>query len=308
MRYLAALTLLALVACGGGKQKAVPKATAEITPGTLSVGAESPAPGGSPASSPGTTPKSGSPKPTPARTPLPSPRPIPAEAAKAVTLLLDAIEREDYPTQRHVTFDALRALVTIRDIISQENARRGAKTDNTVEVAEEPKLIDQSNDTARVSLRATNKAVVSGEKGTLPETTELTGPVSLKKVEGEWRVVDLVYGGSPLVPGYHLVDKRSTQNEFEFRVGVIQSYKETTATLIRFVFQGKGQSVPIKIKQAWLVAPDGTEQKWTQFAFESRTTPVGFFGFKKIDGKPRSIRVDVEREDTHVSWTYDVAF
>lgn len=287
--------VLATTGCAGAKRS--PAASAP-SPGSTDAPA-----GGSvaPGTSSGPSGRAATPRPSPTG----PPKPIPDDPAKAVGVWLTALGSNDYATLHEGSAEAVRALVAIRDIIAQENARRGATTTNSVEVAEQPRTTARSRDTATVSMRVTNKAVVSGEKGTLPEDTEIAGPVTLKRIAGVWRLSDLSYGGSALQPGYLPVDARRSKEGFTLAVGSILSYKRTTAALIRFVADGGGR-VPIAVRSASLFGPDKAEHPWVQFAFESKDTPAGFLGFERIDGKPISLHVEVQRQDTDAAWAYDI--
>jgi hypothetical protein len=223
---------------------------------------------------------------------------------------LAAINAGDYQTQLAGSADAARVLTVVRDIIQQENAHRGASTNNSMRISEAPKTIETSGDTARVSGRAVNHSVVSGPKGTIPEDTSFDGPYVLKKVAGKWRITDFVYAGAQLSPTYYAVNATQAKQGFVLTVGAFVSYKGTTAAVIRFTRESGGEPMPLRVDKASLFAKDGSEHAMTQLAFEyPKRSPAGFVGFGRIDGKPLSLHIEVSDDATPPNtWLYDIDF
>ncbi|HVE93250.1 MAG TPA: hypothetical protein VNE62_13265 [Actinomycetota bacterium] len=294
----AALIATAVAGCARGEAPyATPAATA-------SSRGSSPTPETGPAASPpeGRAPATGS---TPRATARPSAAPAAQSPEAAVRGLLDAIDREDYATQRLYSSGPASALVFVRDVIDQENSRRGASTDNSVKVVEPPKVMSSDDRSARVSVKAGLTGAVSGPEGNLTSDDVLEGPVEVRRDGGSWKVTDFVYTGGRLSENHFEMGARQSKEGFTLTARAALSYKKTTVVLIAFSSDG-GETAPLSVTGATLIDAAGKEHTRNQAAFESAAAPSGFFGFERVEGRPSALRVEVKRQDKPRTWTYDL--
>lgn len=224
-----------------------------------------------------------------------------------MTAFLDAVKSGDYEAQRSLTADGALALTVIRDIIRQENERRGAATESKVDVSSAPSVTSLSGDDARVNVRAVIHSRVYGPKGEVASQDTIEGPVVLRRGAQGWRLADFVYSGRALAADWYTVDARQTREGVTLFVGGLLSYKKTTAALIRLVNE-EGGSTPLKFGRTILIDAGGREAVSRQVAFDSTSAPAGFIGFARVEGKARAMRAEVTRGTDGKTWTYEVTF
>ncbi len=227
------------------------------------------------------------------------------DPALTVAALLEAIEDEDHGSQLEITGGPVRALMLVRDIIRQHNARGGAETEERVEVAREPETTERSVDGASVALRSNVLSFVRTDEGTIRSEARIDGPVALEARSGRWTVVDFVYAGRPLGPRYAVVGKEQTREGVRLEVGTLFSYKRTTAVVARLASEDD-VDVPITIREAALEGPEGEPADPSQIAVGDGRAPLLFFGFPRTEDRPRALEVTLERTDDGSTWTYRV--
>ncbi len=233
--------------------------------------------------------------------------PVADDPADTLRAFFDAVEAEDYDAQLAMSIGPVHDLTRVRDIIQQENARRGATTTNEVTVEEPPSVEERDEEGARLAVKANIRSTVTGERGTLPSDAAVEGPVALRRIDGTWRLADLVYSGRPLGPEHFPLDANQVREGIRLEIQSVLSYKRITSALIRFVNEAGG-GVPLTIRHAVLTAADGQEHEPRQVGVDSRDTPTVFIGFAYAPERPQALTVEVEREDTGATWTYDVRF
>lgn len=229
------------------------------------------------------------------------------DPADTLRAFFDAVEAEDYDAQLTMSMGPVHDLTRVRDIIQQENARRGATTTNEVTVEEPPRVEERSEEAASVAVKANIRSTVTGERGTLPSDAAIEGPVSLRRVDGSWRITDLLYAGRPLGGEHFALNVSQVRERIRLEVHTVLSYKRITAALIRFVNESGG-GVPLTIRRAVLTAADGGELEPRQVAVDARDRPTIFIGFAYSPERPQALALEVEREDTGASWSYEMRF
>ena len=239
----------------------------------------------------------------PASLPGGSPLPVADDPAGVVQALLDALDDEDFATQRALTVGSARTLMRIRDVIRAENNHRGGTTTEQVNVAEPPTTTEQQDDSAVVLMDATLRSTVSGDREPALSTDRLQGPVDLVRTDGRWLVTSLVYDGRPLVG--ERPDVSQTRETVRFEVAAMLSYEATTGLLTRLVPTDE-EGIAMAVRSAHLLSADDRELPTKVFAVERQSTPVLFFGFERTDQRPTAVRIEVERTDTGATWTYEV--
>lgn len=227
------------------------------------------------------------------------------DPATAVATLLEAIEDEDHEAQLESTGGAARTLMLVRDVIRQHNARGGAETEERVEVAREPETTERSANGASVALRSNVLSFVRTDEGTIRSEARIDGPVALEPRSGRWVVLDFVYAGRPLGPGYAVIGKEQTREGVRLEAGALLSYKRTTAVIARLVSES-GTDVPVSIREAALEGPEGERADPNQIAVGDGRAPPLFFGFPRTEDRPHAIEVTLERTDDGSTWTYRV--
>jgi hypothetical protein len=237
----------------------------------------------------------------------PTPVPIPDDTPAVVSTFLTAVDTEDYSTQSAITSGPARALTRVRDIIRQENTRRGAKTDNVVTTSEQPRQIDRTDQRATVAVKANIVSTVSGDQGTQRSEASVDGPVTLVRTGDHWTVDDFVYAGRRLGEAYFPVDVRQTVSGVRLEVALFVSYKETTAAVVRFVNEEEG-GVRLGLTKIELTAADGRVLAERQVVPEPKETPAIFLGFERVDGKPKALRIEVHDDASDRNWSYNVTF
>lgn len=288
---------LLATACSGGDdpQARSPRPTA--TPAEIRLG--------------GASPDGATPEPSPVPDGAADPRGTAPEAeelgdpAETVAALLEAISDEDHETQLALTDGPARALMRLRDIIRQHNARGGGETEERVETGREPETTERSEGGATVALRSNVLSFVKTDEGTIRSEARIDGPVALASRAERWVVTDFVYAGRPLGPRYAVIDDEQSREGIRFEVDVLLSYKRTTAVIARLASTSEAE-VPVTIDEAILVGPEGEEAGPNQVAFGDGRAPPLFFGFPRTEDRPRAIEITLRRTDNDDTWTYRV--